>query len=79
MKKIKVNFCNDSFKQVVNFPTIKTLKKGEYFRIAGKKKVYMKGEYDRNEKKYEAIKTDDIYGNPRYLKGSTKVDIDFTY
>lgn len=57
--------------------TIKDVKKGEYIKIG--KTVYRKGEYDRSAKKFEAIKLNDIWGNPRLVKGSTPVDVDFEY
>ena len=59
--------------------SIKSLKKGEFFRLPGKQSIYIKGDYDRSSKKYEAIRVDDIYGNCRYLKSTTKVDINFEY
>ena len=55
------------------------LPKGYYFRLPGKQKVYLKGEYDRSQKKYECTKTDDVWGNGRMLKGSTKVETGFTW
>lgn len=59
--------------------TIRSIKKGEFFKVDGKKTIYIKGDYNRSNGKYEAIKVDDVYTNPRYLKGSTKVDIKFEY
>lgn len=38
-----------------------------------------KGDYNRSYGKYEAIKTSDVWGNPRMVKGSTPVDIEFEY
>ena len=63
--------------------TIKELKKGEFFTlkpIAEPKEhqVYIKGEYDRAEKKYACDKFSDISAC-RYLKADTKVYTEFTF
>ena len=63
--------------------TIKDLKKGEYFTlkpIAEPKpsQVYVKGDYDRSEKKYDCIKFSDICSS-RSLKPTTIVYTDFTF
>ena len=57
--------------------TIKDVKKGEYIKIG--KTIYIRGDYNRSYGKYEAIKTSDVWGNPRMVKGSTPVDIEFEY
>lgn len=57
--------------------TVKDVKKGDYFKIG--KTVYIKGDYDRSSKKYEAIKTNDVWGNARMVKSDTKVRTDFEY
>lgn len=69
----KVKIPKTSPKQM----TIKDIKKGEYIKIG--KTVYIRGDYNRSYRKYEAIKTSDVYGNPRMVKGSTPVDIEFEY
>lgn len=63
--------------------TIKDLKKGEYFTLKPiseptEKQVYIRDEYDRTEKKYIAIRFDDIC-SARSLKPSTVVYTDFTF
>lgn len=63
--------------------TIKDLKKGEYFTLKPiseptEKQVFIRDEYDRTDKKYIAIRFDDICVS-RYLKPSTVVYTDFTF
>ena len=63
--------------------TIKDLKKGEYFTLKPiseptEKQVFIRGEYDRSERKYEAIKFSDFCA-VRELKPSTIVYTDFTF
>lgn len=62
---------------------LKDLKKGEWFTlkpIAEPKdsQVYIKGDYDRAERKYDCRRCDDV-SYSRMLKGSTKVYTDFIY
>jgi len=63
--------------------TIKDLKKGEYFTLKPineptEKQVFIRAEYDRTEKKYIAIRFDDICSS-RSLKPSTVVYTNFTF
>ena len=63
--------------------TVKDLKMGEYFTLKPyseptEKQVYIRGEYDRAERKYECGKFDDI-SYSRLLKGNTVVYTDFTF
>lgn len=63
--------------------TVKDLKIGEYFTLKPineptEKQVYIRGEYDRTEKKYECGKFSDI-SYTRYLNGNTVVYTDFTF
>lgn len=63
--------------------TVKDLKPGEWFTLKPTKepresRVYIRGEYDRSERKYECGKFSDI-SYRRYLKGSTPVYTDFTF
>lgn len=63
--------------------TVKDLKKGEYFTLKPiseptEKQVFIRDEYDRTEKKYIAIRFDDICAC-RLLKPSTVVYTDFTF
>ena len=60
---------------------LKNLKRGEYFTLRPvaepkESQVYIKGEYDRYEKKYECIKFSDMC-NPRLFKGDKEVYTDF--
>lgn len=62
---------------------LKDLKKGEYFTLKPisdpkESQVYIRGEYDRNEKKYDCGKFDDI-SYSRFLKGDKEVYTDFTF
>lgn len=62
---------------------IKDLKIGEYFTLKSienptEKQVFIRGEYDRTEKKYECGRFDDI-SYTHYLSGKTEVYTDFTF
>lgn len=63
--------------------TLKDLKTGEYFTLKPienptEKQVFIRGEYDRTEKKYECGRFDDI-SYTRYLSEKTEVYTDFTF
>lgn len=63
--------------------TIKELKKGEYFTIKQidepkESQVYVRGEYDRSEKKYCCYKFSDISAE-RLFKGDKEIFVDFTF
>ena len=63
--------------------TVKDLKPGEWFTLKPieepkESQVYIRGEYDRSERKYECGKFSDI-SYSRYLKGSTPAYTDFTF
>ena len=63
--------------------TIKELKKGQYFTKKAideptEKQVWIRGDYDRSQKKYECVRFDDIC-QCCYLKGSVEVFTDFTF
>lgn len=64
---------------------LKDIKKGEYFTLkpygenTKDSQVYVKGEYDRSEKKFECQKFLDIWGNGRMIKGTTIVYVGFTF
>lgn len=58
---------------------ISSLRPGEYFkRTPSAKKVYRKGDYDRSERTYAGLDTDDI-GRSIALKGDTRVYVGFDY
>ena len=65
------------------------VRKGEYFTLTNKVKcnedgevlpkyVYVRSDYDREEKKYEVHKFDDI-NDYRFMKGTRIVWIDFIF
>lgn len=63
--------------------TVKELKKGAFFTKKHidnptEKQVFIRGDYDRELKKYECIRFDDISACC-YLKGSAEVYTDFTF
>ena len=63
--------------------TLKQLKVGEYFTLKPienptEKQVFIRGEYDRTEKKFECGRFDNI-SYSRYLSGKTEVYTDFTF
>ena len=68
---------------------LKQVKKGEFFTLTDKVKydedgevlsryVYVRDAYDREDKKYEVYKFDDVC-NYRYMKGTRIVWIDFCF
>ena len=62
---------------------LKELKKGDYFTLKPyeepkESQVYVKGDYERSEKKYSCCKFSDV-NYERFLKGSTTVYTDFTF
>ena len=59
--------------------TVKGLKKGEFFKLKeDSKRVYIRGEYDRTEKKYCCTAWDDI-SMCRAFKGEKLVFVGFTF
>lgn len=63
--------------------TVKQLKKGEWFTLKPiaepkESQVFVRGDYDRTEKKYECGKFSDI-SYSRLLKGDTEVYTDFVF
>jgi len=62
---------------------VKELKKGEFFTLKPisepkENQVFVRGEYDRTEKKYECGKFSDI-SYSRLIKGNTEVYTDFVF
>lgn len=62
---------------------LKDLKKGEYFTLKpidepSNKQVYIRGDYDRAERKYECIKFSDV-NYCRYISGDKEVYTDFIF
>lgn len=63
--------------------TVKQLKNGEFFTLKPisepkESQVYIRGDYDRTEKKYECGRCDDI-SYSRLIKGNTEVYTDFVF
>ena len=59
--------------------SVKELKNGEFFKLKeDSKRVYIRGEYDRSEKKYSCIAFDDMCME-RMFNGAKKVFAGFTF
>ena len=63
--------------------TIKELKKGQFFTKKAidnptETQVFIRGDYDREQKKYECVRFDDC-NRFCYLKGNTEIFTDFTF
>ena len=62
---------------------IKEMKKGEFFTVKAinnptEKQVWVRGEYDKSERKYECYKWDDVCST-RLFKGDKEVFTGFTF
>lgn len=57
---------------------LKTLKEGDYFKLKENGRVYVRGEYDRSERKYEYYDFDDV-NRWHYAKGDKEVITDFEF
>lgn len=65
--------------EMVEMSTIKNIKAGEFFKLkADGKRVYIRGEYDRSEKKYCCTAFDDI-NVCRMFAGNKTVFVGFTF
>jgi hypothetical protein len=63
--------------------TIKDLKKGEYFTLKPvefpkESQVYIRGDYDRSEKKYSCTKFSDI-SEEKFFNGNKEIYTDFIF
>ena len=63
--------------------TIKDLKKGEFFtmkpiELPEEKQVWIRGDYNREAKKYECVRFDDCCAY-KYLAGGREVYTDFVF
>ena len=58
--------------------TVAAAKKGEIIRFKENGTEYIRGDYDRTEKKYELTRWDDC-SRAVYKKGSTPIYIGFTF
>jgi hypothetical protein len=69
----------DEGRDDAGYRKLSDLKRGEFFkRKADARKTYRKGDYDRSERKYEAMDEDDI-SRSIYLKGDVLVYVGFDY
>lgn len=64
-------------------PKLKELKKGDFFTLKPieepkDSQVYIRGEYDRSERKFDCGKFSDISAS-RYLSGDREVYTEFTF
>ena len=62
---------------------VKDLKKGDFFtkkqiEYPNDRQVWVRGDYDRTEKRYECYRFDDI-NDVRYISGGKEVYTDFTF
>ena len=62
---------------------LKDLKRGDFFTLKPiaepmDSQVYIRGEYDRTERKYWCGKFDDI-SDGRYVSGSCEINTEFTF
>lgn len=69
--------------QMIKPRKLKNLKRGEYFTLRPiaepkESQVYIKGEYDRSEERYECIKFSDMCYS-RLFKGDKEVYTDFIF
>lgn len=55
---------------------LKELKKGEYFRLRKKGKLYVRGEYVRDLKRYSYYDYDNV-NKEHFAKGEIKIITDF--
>ena len=73
------DFWKDRMMQMV----VKKLKQGEFFtrkavEYPKESQVYVRGAYDREQKRYECTRFDDV-SRAVYLKGDTEVYTDFVF
>lgn len=80
MQRLKVNKLTGA-ETVEHYKTakIEDLKKGEYFRLLQKNKtVYVRDEYSKEAKRYQAYKFEDV-NSIRLFKKGTLVEVNFTF
>lgn len=58
--------------------TIAQIKNGEIFRLTENGPEWVRGEYDRTDKKFECSKWDDV-NHSSYMKGTRKVFVGFEF
>lgn len=59
---------------------LKDIKQGELFKLKNTESapVWVRGEYDRQSKKYSTYRYDDVC-HERFVKGDTEVFVDFEF
>ena len=69
------NILTDGF-----YTTIKSLKRGDFFKLSDKPNatIYIRGDYDKSDKKYECCKFYDC-NSFRYFNGNKTVITGFTF
>lgn len=61
------------------YASVKSLQKGDFFKLKpNSREVYIRGDYDRSERKYDCDVFSDISKN-RYFKGEKQVFIAFEF
>ena len=69
----------DKTLNIIEVTELKDLNKGEYFKLKpDSKKVYIKGEYLRDEKRFSCIDFEDI-NKERFLKPTTVIWTQFEF
>ena len=64
---------------IINITELKDLSNGDFFQLKpNAKKVWVKGEYDRSQKKYSCINAENI-NDERFFKADQVVWLGFTY
>ena len=64
---------------LINITELKDLDKGEFFKLTpDSKKVWVKGDYDRSQKKFSCINAENI-NNERFFKSSQVIWQGFEY
>lgn len=62
---------------------LREIKKGEFFRIVTKgkqgKKTFIKGDFDRSEKKFLCTDYEDAGGAGRYFKAGQEITTEFNF
>lgn len=57
---------------------VKELKQGEYFKLSPNGRVYVRGYYERSERKYECYLFDDV-NHETFLRGYREVIVGFDF
>lgn len=63
---------------VASTKKLRQLREGEYFKLSANGRVYVRGYYERSEKKYECYLYDDV-NHETFLSGKREVIVDFDF